>query len=686
MKRGTVLFCGFTSLIIILVIWGCSSESQSSGNDSIDNVTLRKVQDELAGKYGETIRERMVKGTTLLAGNWRKSDGTADEFHKFCVENFLPDSLLGPNFGRIQRNLTVQGGYLAKIAYSFNESEAFTDFSELRADEFFRKSIPAADPWKEKLAQFVQLNFPRYSLAEKRQYGLDWSREKWAMVKLGDRFAFRPDPEFKAGSADEVKEFGKYIGNYFFRMDHICSPDGTFPFTKPLTLHCHFGLRDNTKEDYTRPGGLARQEITGKLVDHITQGTVPEAFISDTSTRWNPWTNELFRMESGKKVAVDFREEGLKRYAGLLAQFRHRSSADSQYETGSTVIKRTFENGNLTVEKVEEIIRTFLSDPVLVSVGKLVSERLGRPLQPFDIWYSGFQSQSLYPANMLDSITRARYPVPKALQDDLPAILGRMGFSGEEASYIGSHAVVRPVRGGGYSEQPPLRGDTSLMTTVFNAKGLDYKGYRIAMHELGHVVCGVYSTREIDHFLLADVPTGGITEGFAEMLAYKNMEGLGLARGTFGEQKELLSLASLWYMLDLGGQSLTDIETWKWMYAHPGATAEELRTAVLDISAGIWNQYYSPVFGGIRDQHILSIYNHFITGSLYLYNYFLGNVIMFQLYDAFMPDNLAGGLRKACMEGNTLPELWVERACGTGISTEPLLKCARLAIGLKRRL
>jgi hypothetical protein len=224
------------------------------------------------------------------------------------------------------------------------------------------------------------------------------------------------------------------------------------------------------------------------------------------------------------------------------------------------------------------------------------------------------------------------------------------------------------------------------MTTVFNAKGLDYKGYRIAMHELGHVVCGVYSTREIDHFLLADVPTGGITEGFAEMLAYKNMEGLGLARGTFGEQKELLSLASLWYMLDLGGQSLTDIETWKWMYAHPGATAEELRTAVLDISAGIWNQYYSPVFGGIRDQHILSIYNHFITGSLYLYNYFLGNVIMFQLYDAFMPDNLAGGLRKACMEGNTLPELWMERACGTGISTEPLLKCARLAIGLKRRL
>ena len=651
----------------------------------IDKTVLTKVQEELIGKFGDAIRDRMVRGTTLLAGNWRPEDGTADGFTKFCVENFLPDSLLVPNFVRIQRNLTLQGGYLSKIAFGFNESEAFTDFTEYRADAFFRRSIPSVDPWKEKLAQFVQLNFPQYSLDEKRQFGRDWSREKWAMVKLGDRFASRPDPEFKADMADEVKEFGKYINRYFFRMDHICSPDGTFPFTKPLTLHSHFGLRDNLKEDYTRPNGLARQEITGKLVEHITNGTVPAEFVADTSTRWNPWTNELFRIEKGKKVPVAFNKEGLKRYAGLLAAFRNRSSSDRLYGPGSTVIQRTFENGNLTLDQVEGLIRTFLSDPVLVSVGKLVSKRLGRPLQPFDIWYSGFQSQSQYPANMLDSITRARYPVPKALQDDLPAILVRMGFARDEANYIGAHAMVRPITSGGYSEQPPLRGDTSLMTTVFNASGLDYKGYRISMHELGHVVCGIYSTRDIDHFLLADVPTGGITEGFAEMLAYKNMEGLGLAKGTFDEQKQLLSLASLWYMLDLGGQSLTDIETWKWMYAHPQATAEELKRAVLDISAGIWNKYYSPIFGGIRDQHILAIYNHFITGSLYLFNYFLGNVIMFQVYDAFMPDNLAGGLEKACLEGNTMPELWMKKAVGQGISIDPLLKTVRLAVGLQRR-
>jgi hypothetical protein len=657
--------------------------TESKTKSSVSGETVVQVQEELLKKYGEQNRERIMRGTAQLGKSWRKSDGTGEDFKKFCTDNFLAGADVNSNFQRIQQNISLQNGYLAKIRFQLSESVKFTDGTEVKADQYFRNSIPESDPWQGKLAQFIKLNYPYYSLDDKRLQGKDWDREKWAMVRLGDLFANRPDPGFKADAADEVAEFGKYIGSYFFRMNHICAPDGTYPFSEPLKLHSHFGLRDNLKGDYTRPGGLPRQEITGKLVEHITGGTVPKEFISDTATRWNPWTNQLYRMEAGKMVKMEGTPEGARRSAGLLAHFKSKSSADQLYEPGSTVIRRTFENSNLKPEEVENIIRTFLSDPVIASVGKLIAKRLGRPLQPFDIWYSGFQSQSAYPASMLDSITRARYPDPLALQKDLPSILLKMGFTQQEASYVGTHAVVRPVRVGGYSDQPVMRGDTSLMTTVFNADGLDYKGYRIAMHELGHVVCGVYSTKDIDHFLLADVPTGGITEGFAEMLAYKNMEGLGLQKGSFEEQKEHLALASLWYMVDLGGQALTDIETWKWMYANPTADAGELRSAILRISGEIWNQYYAPVFGGIRDQHILSVYNHFITGSLYLYNYFLGNVMMFQLYDAFMPGKLAEGLKNACNEGNTLPELWMKNAVNQGISLDPLLKAARQAVNKK---
>lgn len=670
-----------SGLVIILLFFSCNNQDVSRpGKFYITEKSTQKVRDELTKKLGDPHNERILKGVSQLAKNWRKSDGTNDDFVKFCIDNFLAGPELSENFNKIRNNLEIQNGYLSKIRYRFNESENFTDTKEVKADDFFRKSIPGANPYKEKLALFIQLNFPYYDLNEKRQNKDIWDRENWAMVRLGDQFSERVDPDFKAEATDEVKEFQKFIGKYFFRMDHISLQDGSYPFTRPLTLHSHFGLRDNLKEEYTRKGGYARQEITGKLVEHITQGTVPVEFIQDTSTRWNPWTNQLFRIEQGKPVQIEFKTEGTKRYAGLLAEFKNKSSRDKLYSDGSTVIKRTFENSNLQSDEVESLIRNFLSDSVIVSAGRLISKRLGRPLQPFDIWYSGFQSQSVFSANMLDSITRSKYPDPMALQKDLPSILSKMGFSQPEAEYIGKHAYVRPIVSGGYSDQPAMRGDTALMTTVFNPQGLDFKAYRISMHELGHVVCGVYSTRDVDYSLLSDVPTSGITEGIAEMLAFKNVEGLGLKQGSFEEQKNMLALAALWYLVDLGGQSLTEIETWKWMYAHPDAKPEELQKVVLHISGEIWNKYYSHAFGGIKDQHILAIYNHFITGSLYLYNYFLGDVIMFQLYNAYMPDNLASGLEKACREGLTLPELWMEHAVDNGLSIEPLLKTAKEAI------
>lgn len=668
-------------LVIVLIFAGCTSSDPNVKKVSfITDVSTKKVQEELINKYGEQNRERILKGTTQLAKNWRKEDGNNEDFIRFCIENYLNEDELKSNFERIKINLEVQNGYLSKIRYRFNESESFTYTTEVKADKFFRKSLPSANPYKEKLALFIQLNFPFYSFDEKKENAKFWNREKWAMVRLGDIYSERQDPDFEAESEDEVKEFQKYIGRYFFRMDHICMPDGSFPFTKPLTLHSHFGLRDNLKEEYTRQGGLERQEIIGKLIDHITAGTIPSEIIQDSSTIWNPWTNELYRIEKGKQEEIEFKPEDTKRYAGLLAEFKNKSSYDKLYPGESTALKRTFENANLTMEEVETLLRNFLSDPVIASTGKLIARRLGRPLQPFDIWYSGFQAQSDFPADMLDSLTRAKYPNPMALQKDLPSILIKMGFPASEASYIGQHTIVRPIISGGYSDQPAMRGDTALMTTVFNSNGLDYKAFRISMHELGHVVCGIYSTRDMDYSTLADVPTSSITEGIAEMIAFKNTEGLGLKQKSFEERKDMLSLASLWYMVDLGGQSLTEIETWKWMYANPNATPEELKASVLNISEKIWNEYYSPVFGGIKDQHILAIYNHFITGSMYLFNYFLGDMIMFQLYDAFMPDNLAAGLKEACREGQTLPQLWMEHAAGREMSMEPILRTAREAI------
>jgi len=653
---------------------GGKSEKATISQGTVDDV-IRRVKGMDTGRKSEMVK----KGVSQLAANWRVEDGSEDDFISFCTENIIDEKELAPNLERISDNLVAMWGHSSIIRFSWTESERFTDTREVKADPFFRESMPSADLYKGKLAHFIQLNFPYYTPAEKRINGESWSREEWTMAALGDTYAHRTDRNFKKEATEESNAFRKYMQHYFLRMDHISAEDGSYPFPQGSLLHSHRGLRDNCKEEYTRQGGYERQRITGKVIEHILLGTVPQEFLEDTTTWWDPWSNELFRKDAGTTVKIEYESEGTIRYAGFRSVFLNRSSEDKMFDDGSSVISRTFDNHNLEISEVETLIREFLSDPVISDAGKLIEKEVGRPLEPFDIWYSGFQEQSLYPADFLDSITMSRYPDPLSLQLDVPSILVNMGFSEAEAKHIGAHTSVRPVVSGGYTDSPPLRGENALMTTMFGPGGLDYKSYRVAMHELGHVVCAVYSTDEADNFLLAGVPTSGITEAMAELLAYKNAEGLGLNGSNPELREHMLSLATLWYLVEMGGQALTDIESWKWIYANPGATEEEVRDAIISITENIWNTYFAEIFG-VRDQHILSIYNHFITGSLYLFNYFLGDVIMYQLHDAYRSGDLAVKLKEACKEGNTTPGLWMSKAVGTGISTEPLMDASAKAI------
>lgn len=646
--------------------------------DGIGEKTLTEVQAFLIKKHGVAASERIKKGTTQLAHNWRESDGTEREFVRFCKHRFLSGKELSENLTRIDARLMLLEGYQQKLDYYFREADSYTDTPRLMVDTLLSEILPAVDYYRTWFAQFIQLNFPHYSFAEKEKRSEEWSREQWAMVILGDYYV-RRDGQAPSTYREEAKEFKRYMDNYFLRMEHISTADGRFLFPVGQLLHSHRGLRDNVKEEYTREGGYERQIVENRVIEHVLCGTVPVLFLQDTHTRWNPFLEKLYIVEAGKKREIkSYETEGVTRYAGFKAAVSDRMAEDIIYDMGSTVISRTFENGSITLDEVETLIRTFLSDSVLKEVGQLVEKTLNRPLSPFDVWYSGFQEQTAYPAAYLDSLTQARYASPIALQEDMPAILIRMGFPEEEAVFVGNRILVRPVISGGYSSQPALPGDAALMTTMFGKKGLDYKSYRVAMHELGHCVCGIYCTNEPDFFRLAGVPNGGITEGFAELFAYKNIEGLGLFPFPEEEKHKLLSLAAVWYLFEMGGQALTEIEVWKWMYTHPEATPAETREAVLSISENVWNTYFAEIFGGNRDSHILSIYNHFITGDLYLHNYFLSNIIMYQLYDTWRP-NLASGLRKVSREGRTDTGRWMKNAVGSGLSLYPLIRDAKQA-------
>ena len=78
---------------------------------------------------------------------------------------------------------------------------------------------------------------------------------------------------------------------------------------------------------------------------------------------------------------------------------------------------------------------------------------------------------------------------------------------------------------------------------------MDYKGYNIAVHELGHNVEQVFSLYEVDHTLLAGVPNNAFTEALAFVFQARDLELLGLAKPSAREPSGSRVLNDFWATL-----------------------------------------------------------------------------------------------------------------------------------------
>jgi len=138
----TVLF-----ILGILFILACSHDKQNGIQTvEISEKILQEVKDSLLGIHGEMHKERIMKGTRQLAGNWIAEEEGKESFKNFCLENFLSGEELQKNFLRISRNMEMLDGHTKWIRHYYFESEAFTDTEELGVDPYYRKSLPHADP------------------------------------------------------------------------------------------------------------------------------------------------------------------------------------------------------------------------------------------------------------------------------------------------------------------------------------------------------------------------------------------------------------------------------------------------------------------------------------------------------------------------------------------------------------
>jgi hypothetical protein len=656
--------------------------------------TAVQTCDRLVARHGAEHAGRIHRGVTQVAVRWWPEDGDAAAFATFCEANFVTDSeALAATFHRLETVLEQVDGHLHEVRRELTspldlDTGPITTVDRLFADLDLAAHVEE-DLFRNQVAFLALLNFPVHTLGERLAQGPAWDRETWARSRLMDRFALRVPASVQQEMTRTFTAADQYINAYNLRLDRWITRGGERPFPEGLRLISHWGLRDELASHYAdeSPSGLARQRLILKVMERIVRQEIPAAAIDNPNLLWDPETNDVRPVEPGAADAtgVELAErEPDTRYATLLGEYHTMRKVDPYSPNEPTFIARRFERDRQIPEReVEALLVSVLASPEVAELGTLIASRLGRPLEPFDIWYSGFKSRGDVSEADLDRTVQALYPDLGAFSAALPTLLERLGFSPERSRWLGEHIVVDPARGAGHAVQALRREDKAHLRTRVPKGGMDYKGYNVAMHELGHNVEQVFSLNGIDRWPLAGVPNNACTEAFAFIFQHRDLEMLGLKpHGEDAWTNE--TLAVLWNTYEIAGVSLVDMGVWNWMYQNPDATPAELRVATLGIARDVWNRYFAPVFG-VRDSEILAIYSHMIVYGLYLPDYAIGHVIAFQIARELRGRDFGAETERICRQGRLTPDAWVRGAVGRSISAQALLDEARAAMAAEEK-
>jgi hypothetical protein len=657
--------------------------------------SIRKLEGELVTKHGEGQRARVERGLKQVASFWRAEDGDAAAFEDFVRTNFAGEqATLDALFERFEHNLEQIDGHMQEIGREFRQQSDLDIGPVLPFDDVFAGYDPSAhvtdDFFQNKLAFIVLLNFPLTTLQERLTEGEKWSRRQWAETRLAQRFSKRVPAEVNLAIAQASAESGRYIAEYNIWMHHLVDAQGNRLFPPKLRLLSHWNLRDEIKADYSdTKEGLAKQRLIQLVMERIVTQTIPAIVVNNPNVDWNPSTNEV-RPATVKDAEVTTAQtstaaptnapEPNTRYAKLLLTFQASRKADPYSPTAPTLIARRFdENREIPEARVRQMFEQVLSTPLVPQVARLIEARLGRALEPFDIWYNGFRPRGAYTEAQLDEVVSKKYPTAEAYKKEIPNLLVQLGFTKERAEYLANNIIVDPARGSGHAMGASMREAKAHLRTRVETGGMNYKGFNIAVHEMGHNVEQTFSLNKIDYYTLAGVPNTAFTEALAFVFQGHDLELLGLAKRD-AKSRALKTLDDFWGAYEIAGVALVDMAVWHWMYDHPNATPAELKEATLQISKETWNRYYAPVFKK-HDVVLLGIYSHMIDSFLYLPDYPIGHMIAFQIEEQMeKAGNIGSEFERMALTGSVIPDLWMKKATGAPVGPEALLTATQKAL------
>ena len=699
------ILIGMTALIMV----ACQTKTQTT---MISETTIQQAVSSVMAAQPDADYNMVERGAKQVAALWRESDGTTEDYKALVANSYASTAEAKKQlYDRMAFILEQCGQSADRLNNTLQEPTTLLGKGEpTQVDWIISGYSPMAhfaeDMFANKIAHICVLNFPHYTLEEKNTLGKEWTRQEWAYARLGDVFNSRVPGSVVANYSQALSEAENYIAGYNIMMHCLRNEQGEQLWNEPMALLSHWNLRDELKSNYAvgdraphdtsvvgdpaEAKGRERQEMIYQVMLRIIRQEIPAVVVNNDKLLWCPTTNFVGgNPDSGIKLKVDISREPDTRYQQIINIFRAGQRIDAYRADAPTHVLRTFnEDLEIPMEEIEALFTQLIMSDEVKQVAALIRERLGRELRPYDIWYDGFKSRSSISEDVLTAETQKRYPNAKAFEKDMPRMLMDLGFSSDKANAIASHIVVEAARGSGHARPCVGREQPARLRTRISEKGMDYKGYNIAVHEFGHNVEEVISLYDMDYYTLAGIPNTGFTEASAFLFQERDLEilnyELGIKNDANEDNSKLLIQNStfdmIWGMYEIMGVSLVDMRMWQWLYANPNATAADLREAVLAIAADVWNAYYYPILGE-KDSPLLGIYSHMVGYALYLPAYPIGNLVQYQLEEHLAkcttPEEWAKEYTRIYQQGCLTPNAWMRGAVGNPMSVEPILKAVR---------
>ena len=695
--KHSILLLGIAALSV-----ACQTKTTTQ---MISKKTIQQAVSSILDAQPEADTAMVACGAKQVAALWNESDGTEADYLALVSQSYAADDEAKAHlYNRMAFILEQCGQSADMLNNTLQEPTTLLDKGEpTQVDWIISGYSPMAhfaeDMFANKIAHICVLNFPHYTLEEKNALGKNWSRQEWAYARMGDVFTNRVPGSIMASYAQALSEAENYIAGYNIMMHSLRNEQGEALWQEPMALLSHWNLRDELKSNYVagdaamRRLGEEKQEMIYQVMLRIIRQEIPQCVVNNEDLLWCPITNHVSgKPDSDIKLKVDVSREPDTRYQQIINIFHAAQQIDAYRNDAPTHVLRTFnEDLEIPMEEIEALFTQLIESEEIKQVAQLIRERLGRELRPYDIWYDGFKSRSNISEDVLTQETQKRYPDAKAFEKDMPRMLMDLGFAREKAQEVASHIVVEAARGSGHARPCVGREQPARLRTRVGNKGMDYKGYNIAVHEFGHNVEEVISLYDIDYYTLAGIPNTGFTEASAFLFQERDLEilnyELGIKNCANEDHSKLLIQNStfdmIWGMYEIMGVSLVDMRMWQWLYAHPKATAADLREAVVQIASEVWNQYYAPVLGE-KDSPLLGIYSHMVGYALYLPAYPIGNLVQYQLEEHLAEccsaDEWAKEYTRIYQQGRLTPDAWMRGAVGEAMSVEPILKAVREAL------